>query len=95
MNRIEFKDLVVGQLVWYVEYQGDSKPPTQTLMKVLTTAPELTVQNVLTDEIIEPFPVYAYFEAIHPQYIENQIKALEQQELSVAQKLAIFKSLCA
>jgi hypothetical protein len=93
MNRVEYKDLVPDQLYWYVVYEGESKPPSQTLMKVLTAAPELTVQNVLTNEIVEPFPIYAYFETVHPQYVENQIKALEAQQLRVAEQLAIFKAL--
>ena len=93
MNRVEFKDLVPGQLYWYVVYEGESKPPSQTLMKALTSAPELTVQNVLTGEIVEPFPIYAYFESVHPQYVENQIKALEHEQLRVAERLAIFKAL--
>jgi len=93
MNRIEFKDLVVGQLVWYTVYEGDSKPPSQTLMVVKTTEPELTVQNVHTGEVIEPFPIYAYFEPVHVLYVPNQIKALEAQQLRIAEQLAIFKAL--
>lgn len=93
MNRVEFKDLVPSELYWYVEYQGESKPETRTLMKALTAAPELTVQNVLTSEIIEPFPVYVYFESVHPRYVELQIEALEREQLRVAEILAIFKAL--
>lgn len=93
MNRIEFKDLVVGQLVWYVVYEGESKPPSQTLMVVVTAAPELTVQNIRTGEVIEPFPIYAYFEPVHAQYLANQIKALEAQQLRIAEELATLKSL--
>jgi hypothetical protein len=93
MNRIEPKTLEVGQLAWYVEYQGDSKPPSQTLVKMLVAEPKLTVQNVLTGETFEPYPMYTYFEPVHPQYIENQIKALEQEQLRVALVLATYKTL--
>lgn len=71
MNYLEQKDLEVGQLVWYVVYEGDWKPPSRTLMKVLATEPKLSVQNVCTGEVVEPFPIYTYFEAAHQQYVED------------------------
>jgi hypothetical protein len=30
---------------------------------------------------------------VHPQYVENQIKALERDQLRIAAQLAIFKTL--
>jgi hypothetical protein len=93
VNRIDPRALVVGQLAWYVEYEGESKPPSSTLVKVLTLGPSLTVQKVLSGETFEPFPIYTYFEPVHPQYVENQIKALERDQLRIAAQLAIFKTL--
>jgi hypothetical protein len=37
--------------------------------------------------------MYAYFEPVHPQFIENQIKALEAQQLRIAAQLAAYQSL--
>lgn len=93
MSRIEPKDLVVGQLALYIEYQGDSKPSESTLVKVLITEPELTVRKVLSGEAFEPFPVYTYFESVHPQYVEFRLKALRAERQRLDAEISLFESL--
>lgn len=92
MNRIESKDLKVGDLAWYVQYQGESKPPSTTLVNVLTDRGSL-VQNVLTAETFEPFLMYTYFESVHPKHVENQLKALRAQLERIEAEITILESL--
>jgi hypothetical protein len=93
MNRIEPKDLVVGQLALYVEYMGDSKPPECTLVKVLTVEPALTAKKVLSGETFEPFPIYTYFESVHPQYVELRLKALRAERERLDAEITAFETL--
>jgi hypothetical protein len=98
MNRIYPKDLKVGQLCWHLQYMGDSMPQSQDLV-VITQLPDgssnrrLMARVISTGLIFEPSQSYAQFEEVHPQYLENKIKALEAEQIRIAAELAAMKSL--
>lgn len=91
--RISADDLVVDQLCWYVSYVGDSRPPPEELVRVLTVDPKIFLLRVYHGVTVEHSDSYSWFESVHPQFLENKIKALEGDQIRIADQLAVLNSL--
>lgn len=94
MNRLDPKNLKIGQLVWHVQYTGDSTPESRVLVVVMENDNGTTlIQNIKSGLTFQPCQVYAHFEEVHAKFLENKIKALEAEQLSIAEELAVLKFL--
>jgi len=93
MNKVERKDLVVGTLYWYVVYQGDSFAPSMTLVQPLEVNPTYRLHDVYENKVIQVLPVYSHFEAVHPDWLEANIKSVKSELSRLTVRLQILESL--